>query len=34
MEVIQEDMDAKRLNKDILFDRNEQRRMIHVLDQV
>ena len=32
MEVIQQDIEAKRLSKDILLDRNEWRKLIHVPD--
>lgn len=34
MDVIRKNMNAKDLNRDILFDRNEQRRNIHVIDML
>lgn len=34
MEVMREDMDARDLNKDILFHGNEWRRITHIVDPV
>jgi len=34
MEIIQQDIEAKGLSEGILLDRNEWRKLIHVLDPV